>query len=225
VWSNRKISILLAIATAAPLAAMVAITLNTGAAQEPHEHFALPDVYAARLLEHPAALRWVFALDIGFVILYTAFFAALAGYLRSRGRPFASLALGAMLLVALLDIVEDHHILAMLDGAELGVIPSAWQITFQSVESATKFSVSFVSLVLFGLAIPRDTKLGLALSLFLTVGTIASAITGYASPGTAVDRTRWVGFLAGIVLVIGWLRNQSEEPGARPSIPENEVPF
>src|SRR5262249_56563944 len=63
--------------------------------------------------------------------------------------------------------------LAMLDMAEHQVLPAADAIAWQSAESAVKFSLSFLSLLLFGLAIPRTTKLGLVLSLFLTVGTLA----------------------------------------------------
>ena len=73
----------------------------------------------------------------------------------------------------------------LLDGAEHGVLPSAGAIAFQVVESATKFSVSYLALFLFGLAIPRDTRLGLVLCLFLTAGTLASAVIGYALPPSA----------------------------------------
>jgi hypothetical protein len=207
----RKLAMVLAGASAAVLVAMTILAFATGASQEIHEHVATPEAYATALLAHPAALRGLMGLDIAFLVLYTAFFAALAAYLRELGRPFTHLALGAMVLTAVLDIVEDHHILALLRQAELGQLPSSAAITFQSVESATKFSVSFLSLVLFGLAIPRTTKLGWVLCLFLTVGTLASAVAGYAvGPDLApsFDSGRWVGFLAGFALALAWLRAQ-----------------
>lgn len=52
------------------------------------------------------------------------------------------------------------------------------------------------------LAIPRTTKLGLALSLFLTFGTLLSAVFGYALPPAhqaAFESGRWIGFLAGFL--------------------------
>lgn len=217
--TNRKLSILLAFATTGVLVVMVAVSLVTGATQEAHEHFATPASYALGLVEHGNALRIVMALDVAFLVLYTAFFAALAGYLRDRGRPFVMLALGAMVLTALLDIVEDHHIITMLDAAEHGVLPTVAAISFQATESATKFSVSFLSLVLFGLAVPRDTKLGLALALFLTVGTLITAVIGYAAPPEmqhGVDSSRWIGFLGGFVLAIAWLRT-APEPTVTPA--------
>jgi hypothetical protein len=141
-------------------------------------------------------------------VLYTAFFAAFAAYLRERGRPFAMLALGLMIGTALLDIIEDHHILTMLDAAEHGIAISPGQIGFQVVESASKFTLSYLALVMFGLAVPRDTKLGLALFLFLTVGTLISAVVGYALPPSSAasfDSGRWVGFFLGFGLAIAWL--------------------
>lgn len=207
----RKLAMYLAGASAAVLVVMTVLSMATGATQELHEHIALPDVYAMHLLAHAAALRGLMALDLAFLILYTCFFAALAAYLRELGRPFTYLALAAMIGCALLDVIEDHHILAMLRSAELGELPTAGHIAFQAVESATKFSVSFASLVLFGLAIPRTTKLGWVLAAFLVVGTLLSAITGYAlgpAQEAAFDSGRWVGFLAGFTLAILWLRQQ-----------------
>ena len=215
----RKLAVNLAGCTIAVLVVLVVVSMITHATQEAHEHFALPEPYAIGLLEHADALRAVFALDIAFIILYTGFFAALSKYLVARGRPFAKLAFGAMALVALLDIVEDHHILSMLDAAEQSVLPSAGAIAFQAVESATKFSVSYISLALFGLAIPRDTKLGWALSLLLIAGSLANAVIGYSLPPHAqhaFDNGRWIGFLAGFGLAIAWLLKQPDGDAATP---------
>ena len=204
----RRLAIALAECTAALLVVMVAVSLITGATQEVHEHYALPDAYAASLLEHPGALRLVFALDIAFIAFYTGFFAAFARYLGGRGRAFARLALGFMIATAALDVLEDHHIVTMLDAAEQHVLPTSSAIAFQVVLSSTKFSVSYLSLFLFGLAIPRDTRLGFVLCMFLTAGTLISAVVGYALPPSAMasfDSGRWVGFLIGFGLAIAWL--------------------
>ncbi|HEY1816828.1 MAG TPA: hypothetical protein VGG74_30985 [Kofleriaceae bacterium] len=208
----RKLAMYLAGCTGAVLVVMVIVSVATHATQEAHEHFALPEQYAVSLLDHATALRAVFALDIAFIVAYTAFFAALAAHLCERNPPLALLAklgFAAMALTALLDIIEDHHILSLLDAAELRVLPSAGAISFQVVESATKFSVSYVSLFLFGLAIPRTTKLGWALCLFLTAGTLLSAIVGYSLPPALAhvfDSGRWIGFLVGLGLALEWLR-------------------
>ena len=216
----RKIAIVLAGATAVVLIAMVIAGTVTGATQERHEHFMAPAEYAQALLDHAGGLRVMMALDIAFLILYTAFFMALAAYLRAvnasvLGRWFAYVGLAAMIATAVLDIVEDHHIVAMLESAEHGVVPSADAITWQAAASMTKFSLSYLSLVLFGLAVPRTSKLAWVLVLFLTAGTLASAIVGYAVPPehqAAVEGGRWIGFLAGFGLAIAWL---SREPDAQ----------
>ena len=209
----RKLAVNLAGCTGAVMIVMVIVSLVTGATQEAHEHYALPEPYAMSLLAHANALRGVFALDIAFIVAYTAFFAALSAYLVERGRPFAKLAFGAMAIVAVLDIVEDHHIVSLLDAAEQSVLPTAGAIAFQVVESTTKFSLSYLSLFLYGLAIPRDTKLGWVLSLFLTAGTLLNAIVGYSLPQSAMhafDSGRWIGFLVGIGLAIAWLLKQAD---------------
>jgi hypothetical protein len=203
--SSRKLAIVLALATSVVLIAMVITGLTTGAAQEPHEHFMAPDVYAQSLLAHRGGLRLMMALDVAFLVLYTAFFIALARQLKSL---FAWFGLGAMIVVAVLDIVEDHHIIAMLESAEHGIVPDVGSIAWQAAESATKFSISYLSLVLFGLAIPRTRTIGWVFTLYLTVGTLASAIVGYAvGPETqpSIESGRWIGFLAGFALAITWL--------------------
>jgi len=215
--SMRKMAINLAACSGTVLVAMVVMSLITGASQEPHEHYALPEAYAMSLLDHARALRVVFALDVAFLALYTGFFAAFAGYLAERGQPFVRLALGFLIGTAVLDIVEDHHIVTMLDAAEQRSLPPHIEIVIQASLSATKFTLSYVSLFLFGLAVPRDSRLGLVLSWFLTAGVLVSAVIGYALPpaaAAAFDRTRWIGFLVGFALAIAWLMKQPEQKPA-----------
>jgi hypothetical protein len=214
--TNRKLAMYLAGATGAVMLVMAILSLKTGVTQEAHEHFAPPEAYAISLLEGGGTLRTLFAVDVAFTILYTCFFAAFAMYLRERKQPalLVWLGLGALVLTGVLDLLEDHHILVMLDEVEQRVLPSAGSISFQAVESACKFSVSFLGLVLFGLAIPRTTRLGWALSLFLVVGTLISTVLGYAAPPESMAKMeagRWVGFLIGFALAIAWLRAQPEE--------------
>ena len=212
-YSMRKMTIVLGACTVGVLLIMVGVGLATGASQEVHEHFDLPETYATSLLHESKALRTLMGLDIAFCCLYTAYFAAFTKYLRSIARPFATIAFAAMFATAVLDFIEDHHILSMLESAEHGVLPSSIAIRLQSAESAVKFSMSFMSLVFYGLAIPRTTKLGLALALFLTVGTLVSGVLGYAAPPefqAKLESGRWIGFLVGFALSMWWLRSAPE---------------
>ena len=217
----RKLAIGLAVASCVTLLAMVIVSIVTGATQEAHEHIAVPDVYAANLLAHADGLRLVMALDVAFLVLYTAFFATLPGYLRAIGQPrvLVTIALGAMIAVALRDMLEDHYMLALLAQAEHGIAPTSGAIAYQTTESATKFSISYLALMVFGLAVPRTTRIGLVLALFLTVGTLVAAVAGLAvspSAQASIDSGRWVGFLIGFALAIAWLvRQRDAEPDVR----------
>ncbi len=218
--STRRLALFLAVATAAVLIAMVGVSIATGATQEVHEHYQVPSEYTAGLLAHPGGLRLVMGLDIAFLVLYSAFFAALGKYLRELGRPFVWLALGAMIGTAVLDIVEDHHILALLSLAEHGRPIEDGAIAFQEVLSSTKFSLSFLALVLFGLAVPRTTTLAWILAAFLTLGTLVTGVLGYAAPPAwraSLDSGRWIGFLAGFALAGLWLRSAPEASGPEPA--------
>jgi hypothetical protein len=216
-WSSRRLALALAAASAAVLVVMGVITLVTGASQEAHEWYQPPAAYAASLLTKAGVTRALFGLDIGFLVLYTAFFAALADHLRKLGAPFVWLALAAMIATALLDVVEDHHILSLLAVAEAGRPIEDGALVFQQTLSSSKFSVSYLALVMFGLAVPRDTRLGIALAVFLIVGTLASGVLGYAAPPAwreQLDGGRWIGFLLGFALAAAWLRTSPEPTAA-----------
>ena len=215
--SHRKLALYLAGTTAAVMVVMAVLGLVTGTSQELHEHVALPEVYAFGLIEQRGSLRVMMGLDLAFCVLYTAYFATFAAYLRERGasRVLVWLGLGAIVVTALLDFIEDQHILALLDLAEHKVLPSAAAIAYQAVESGTKFSVSFVGLVLFGLAIPRDNRIALALAVLLVPGTLISAVLTYAAPPHSMvmlELGRFAGFLVGFVLAIAWLRTAPDAP-------------
>ncbi len=213
--SRRKLALILVGSTAVVLLAMIGVTLATGASQELHEHYQPSAAYATHLLEHPGGLRLLMGLDVAFLVLYTAFFAALAHVL--EGRPFVRLGLGAMIATAVLDIVEDHRILASLGMAEAGRPIDDNTIAFQQVLSSTKFSLSYLGLVMFGLAIPRTTTLGIALCLFLVMGTLATGVLGFAAPPEwqqSLDGGRWLGFLGGFALAALWLRSVPDDPRA-----------
>src|SRR5438094_6772119 len=129
----------IALAALAMLFAMIAITAVTGVSQEAFEIVRAPDAYATALRAHPDALRAVFGVDSAFIVFYAAFFVVFARRIAtSANRTILWLGVGFVLATAALDMIEDHSILSMLFGAELGEPPSAGQLAFQHVLSSTK---------------------------------------------------------------------------------------
>ncbi len=201
----------LAVAASACLLVMLAISLASGVSQETFEVVLAPSVFGGKLREHATAVRALFAVDSVFLVLYTAFFVLFAQRIAtSRTRVWLWVAVGFMLATALLDMTEDHHILALLNAAELSRDPSWEQLVFQHTLSSVKFNLSYVGLFLFGLAIPRHTVAGVLLALLLTVGTALQGAWLYAAPAAMLptgNLGRLIGFLLGFALAIPILRD------------------
>lgn len=203
----------LALAAATCLVAMVAITAVTGVSQETFEIVRRPAVYAAELRAHPVALRALFGIDTAFLVLYSAMFLYFARAIATpETRSLLLVGIGAVFATAVLDMIEDHHILAMLYGAEDGTVPSAGQLAFQHTLSQVKFNMSYLGQFLLGLAIPLRTRGGAALAILLTIGTLIQGIWLYAAPLALLPSGnfgRWIGFLIGFVLVIQVVRQRA----------------
>lgn len=198
------------------LFAMVAITIATGVSQEQFETARPVAGYAADLVDNAGAVRAVFAVDTVFLVLYSAFFFLFGQrVVTDATRTMIAIAVGAILLTALLDMIEDHHILAMLGSSEAGAPPSAGELALQHTISQVKFNVSYLGLFLFGLAVPRRHWSGTALALLLTVGTLVQGAWLYAAPArfqALGNLGRWAGFIAGFALAIAVVRT-SDAPG------------
>jgi len=208
----------LALAAIGCLVAMVAITLATGVSQETFEIVRSPADYAARLAAHPDALRALFAIDAAFLVLYATLFVVAGRALETPAtRALVSLAIAAMLGTAVLDMIEDHHILAMLYGVESGISPTGGELVFQHTLSQVKFNLSYLGLFGLGLAVPRATLAGRALALLLTVGTLVQGAVLYAAPVALLpigNFSRWLGFVVGFALLIPVARQRAADAAA-----------
>jgi len=211
---RRDPCIALAVAALGCLVVMVGITVATGASQEAFEIVRAPEAYAGDLRGHAGPLRLLFAVDTAFVVVYAAFFILFGQRIgRAETRLVVAVALGCVLAAALLDMVEDHHILALLSGAELGQTPEPGTLRLQHTISQVKFNVSYLGLFLYGLAIPRRTMAGVALAVLLTVGTVVQGVWIYAAPAALLPGAnlgRTVGYLIGFVLAIPVLRQLAQ---------------
>jgi hypothetical protein len=193
----------LALAAIAVLAVMVGITFATGVSQETFEIVRAPAAYGAGLREFAGPLRALFGLDSAFLILYATLFILFAQHIATPPwRLVLGIAIGAILATAVLDMIEDHHILAMIRG---GNDPSAGEITAEHVISQVKFHLGYLGEVLIGLALPRRTTAAKVLAFLLVVGTLVQGAWLYAAPDAALPAGnvgRWLGFFVGFVLII-----------------------
>jgi hypothetical protein len=197
----------LGIAAAVALAAQIAVTLATGAAQEPLERVLAPAAYAATLLAHPTALRVVFTIDSVFLVLYAAFFVQLARALApagSRDRTLAHLAAAAMLVTALLDAIENQHILSLLAAAERGIAIDASAIVAQAAASQVKFHVSYFAVFVIGLMLPRGRALDRLLAASCLLVQLPLGVAAFVAPPPYDDvlvYARWAFYLSGFLLL------------------------
>jgi hypothetical protein len=173
-----------AYAAIATVVGMLGIYLATGVGQDPLQFVHSPEEYGAILLRDPGALRACVGLDNLFIAFYETAFVALALLLRRVGAnvTVVNIALGALLALGILDLVENTHFLAMLAEAEKGVLPSAAEIELQVIESLVKFHVSYVALVFLALAIPRTSAAARALANLSWFAQLPVSVLIYVTP-------------------------------------------
>lgn len=146
---NRVLA-LVAFACALSVAALLGVGLQAGISQETFQAARLASENLARLVTNPQGLRLNIAFDNAFVVLYTVFFTLLAHRLRGLvAREVLMVALFALLLGALLDATENHHILIMLFSAEHEIPISTAETQLQMIASSVKFHLVYVSAFLF----------------------------------------------------------------------------
>jgi hypothetical protein len=122
--------------------------------------------YAALMITRAPFLRADLGVDFIFIVVYAAFFVSLALVLKTwvRDKPFAdnvattvNVAVGALLITAVLDAAENAHILTMLSMAEQGLPIGQSEIAGQMVESQIKFLFSYFGLFVLSFALPQRT--------------------------------------------------------------------
>jgi hypothetical protein len=185
---------------------MLTVFVVTGIGQDPFQYVHPAAEYADLLLRNPPALRAAIGLDNLFIMAYSAVFVLMAVRLWRNEAPRLLLAVGLplLILVGLLDMVENFHFLAMLASTEQGHPPADAQIAWQAVQSMVKFHVSYLGLLLLGLALPRDGVRQRALAALLVFVQWPVGVAIYVLPQTlAVPLVfvRFAFFLAAFALV------------------------
>ena len=123
--------------------------------------------YAKLLLHRSATLKAELGIDFIFVCVYGATFIALATTLsewaRGRGDSAFSAVFGwggaaALVVTALLDAIENAHILSLLAMAEQGQLIAQSSIATQMAASQVKFVASYFGLFLLSFALPAESR-------------------------------------------------------------------
>ena len=212
----NQLAVALAATAAALLTAMVVITAATGVAQEPFE--VVRADYASAIAAGAAALRAIVALDALFLIAYAGFFVLLPRALGVADHPLVRLGVRAMLAVAVLDIVEDHHLLALARMAEAGQAIDPIVIELQHVLSQTKFHLSYLALAMIALGLPRADWRDRAFAWMIGLPLPVMGALAWAAPEleAAVGVARWGAFMTGFGAAIVTLRRVARAAGPGP---------
>ena len=208
---DRMLAVLAGLA-ALIVAGMVVGIVSTGMSQDFFQSARPIEAHIARLTASPlgaTGLRINLGLDNLFIVVYGAFFVFLAVRLRALLDPWAgTVALAAILLTALLDAIENHHILMMLHSAERGMSLSTGESQIQMILSAVKFHSSYLATFLLAFGFLRLGGLGRAIAwalwLYVPLGVVISALPIEIAGPWALGRTCF--FVAAFVLsaVLFW---------------------
>lgn len=203
-------------AAALLLTLLCALALASGVSQQWFEWAHAPDVYARALLRDGQWLRAIIAIDDVFIAAYVTSSVVLARAL-ARGKPTSLHVLitvgGA--LAGVLDLEENHHLLAMLRLAERDVAIPLEEIIRRSDLSQLKWMLGHLAFVLVGVCIvPKDgftrffrTSL---IAWQLPLGALTWAVE--AQPfGTILTWMRYLAFVSGFALVAWFSRRGADE--------------
>jgi hypothetical protein len=183
---NRTLAALSFLA-AAIVVVMVAAILATGFFSQEFFELAPSPAFVADQLrdqpQHALGLRINLGLDNFFIVVYSAFFVLLAVRLRTVLSPVTiAVALTALLLTALLDAIENHHILLMLHDFQHGAAISAEELQWQMVVSNLKFHGSYVGAFLFAFGFYRLGGLGCVIAWLLWFGYVPLGMITFVVP-------------------------------------------
>jgi len=147
--------------------------------------------------DYPGLMLGFLASDTLFVLSYLVVFGGLYATVADRARVLAIAGLGAGVLTALLDATENAHFITYATASLNGAPLADPDVSTVYVLANLKWMAAFATLGVFGLAWPREDRLGWIISalmlLFVVVG-----VLGIAAPG--LIPLRGLFFLAGMPL-------------------------
>lgn len=132
--------------------------------------------------EYPDLMLRLFATDTLFILSYLTVFVGLYATVVDRARTLAVVGLGAGALTALFDTIENAYFVTYAYGSLNGVPLTDPDLTTVYLVANLKWVAAFVTLYVFGLAWPRQDRLGWSISalmlLFVLIGVLGIALPG-----------------------------------------------
>src|SRR5215831_6716634 len=145
---TKKLAPRFAIASAILFVTLVVMQIVTGASQPHFEVIHPPDSYAAQMTAHAGWLRIVIWLDDIFIGCYVG--AIVFGVLALPRRAASAFVLAGGIMVGLLDLEENHHLLALLRSAEDGLPIAVGDLVRRMDLSSTKFALGHLAFFFLG---------------------------------------------------------------------------
>ncbi|MEA3336610.1 MAG: hypothetical protein U9R25_11915 [Chloroflexota bacterium] len=194
-----------AFAAALMLVGMLLVSLfNNGVTAQDFELVNDVDIYARGIVAAELPLRLILTLDNLFIMFYAAAFIFLAMAVRDESNSLlVTIALGAVLITAYLDLLENHDILTQLTTALHGLPIALADLQERMVWSQLKFHSSYLGFFLFAFVLPGDTFLEKLLKISLWVGYPLIGILVYTFPHPVFDWLRYALMLSGLT-ILGW---------------------
>jgi len=204
-----------ALAAGVLLLGLVALTYAGGASQQALEWAGSPADFAIALRRNEGVLRAILAIDDVFIAAYVTAGLMLARRLSGGRMSLLPVLVGASTLVAgLLDLEENHHLLALMELARNDVAIPLSEIIARSDRSQFKWMLGHLGFVFAGLAmVPKSNVAKLLRGSLVVLQLPIGALTWAVAEGEARDAlvlVRYATLVSGFV-IIAFLARQPDE--------------
>lgn len=153
------------------VAALIVSLVATGVGQDFFQSARSVDEMVNKVMGAPnnaMGLRLNIGFDNLFIVLYATYFTVLASRFASTlDARILTVALGSILLTALLDAAENHHFTMMIHSMQHGLPVTVAESQIQMIASNVKFHASYLALALFSIGFLREGGLARAVAWLL----------------------------------------------------------